>query len=62
MYTAEKVDTEVIKSIQTEFNKRYNWGHGTGWETYYKALRRLRKSWDEILNSYKRSSYSDDED
>lgn len=62
VYTEEKIETEVKKNIQTEFNKRYNWGEGTGWEPYYEALRRLGKSWDEILDSYKRSDASKGED
>ena len=58
VYTEEKIETNVKKNLQEEFNKRYNWGEGDGWEPYYDALRRIGKSWDEILSSFKRSDAS----
>ena len=62
VYTAEKIETQMKKDIQTEFNKRYKWGEGTGWEPYRDALRRLGKTWDEIRDSYNRSKYSDEDE
>lgn len=59
VYTEEKIEKNLKSDIQTEFNKCYEWGRGTGWEKYRDALKRLGKSWDDILSSYKRSSYSD---
>lgn len=62
VYTAEKIETQMKKDIQTEFNKRYEWGEGTGWEPYRDALRRLGKTWNEIRDSYSRSKYSDEDE
>lgn len=59
VYTEEKIEQNVKKNLQEEFNKRYDWGNGTGWEPYRDALRRLGKSWDEILYSFKRSQDDD---
>lgn len=55
VYTEEKIEKELKSQIQEQFNKLYNWGDGSGWEPYYDALKRLGKSWDEILSSFKRS-------
>ena len=59
VYTEEKIEQNVKKNLQEEFNKRYDWGEGSGWEPYRDALRRLGKSWDEILDSFKRSQDDD---
>lgn len=55
VYTEEKVEQNLKSQIQKKFNEIYDWGNGTGWEPYRDALRRLGKSWDEILDSFKRS-------
>lgn len=62
VYTEEKVEKELKSQIQEQFNKLYDWGEGSGWEPYYDALKRLGKSWDEILSSFKRSKAAKGED
>ena len=62
VYTEEKVEKEIKSQIQEQFNKLYDWGDGSGWEPYYDALKRLGKSWDEILSSFKRSKAAKGED
>lgn len=59
VYTEEKVEQNLKSQIQKRFNEIYDWGNGTGWEPYRDALRRLGKSWDEILDSFKRSQEDD---
>ena len=59
VYTEEKVEQNLKSQIQKRFNEIYDWGNGTGWEPYRDALRRLGKSWDEILDSFKRSQDDD---
>ena len=59
VYTEEKVEQNLKSQIQKRFNEIYDWGNGTGWEPYRDALRRLGKSWDEILYSFKRSQDDD---
>lgn len=59
VYTEEKVEQNLKSQIQKRFNEIYDWGNGTGWEPYRDALRRLGKSWDEILGSFKRSQDDD---
>ena len=59
VYTEDKVEQNLKSQIQKRFNEIYDWGNGTGWEPYRDALRRLGKSWDEILDSFKRSQDDD---
>lgn len=56
VYTAEGMEKELKSRIQQEFNAVYFGGTGSGWEQYRDALKKLGKSWDEILYSYKRSN------
>ena len=56
VYTAEGMEKELKSRIQQEFNSVYFGGTGSGWEQYRDALKKLGKSWDEILDSYKRSN------
>ena len=54
-FTAEKIEDAMKKRLQEDFNTRYKGGTGTGWEFYMKKLKEYGKTWDEILNSWKRS-------
>ena len=54
-FTAEKIEENMMKRLQEDFNTRYKGGTGSGWEFYMNKLKEYGKSWDDILTSWKRS-------